>query len=159
MAGQAPRKRKTLSDYQRVHRARLVGRTHDLFRRAKAYHWQHGAILEHRTDEIFGDHWYRKLTIADREYLRAVWDTLSDLQWQRDLVWRLGPAEGPVPEDQHDAGWQEGGIFTILCRQPGKLYGAHFWRGTDLPFNSYACTNPDRTVDAGAVQAPAEVQP
>jgi hypothetical protein len=103
----------------------------------------HDQILTGRQTEIFESPHWGQLSHRERAEINAWFHACSEMAQRRDLVWRLGPKSGPLPEDVQGQ-WGEGSPFPPLARTPGALYGAHFWRGTDRPFNAYTCTNAPR---------------
>lgn len=106
----------------------------------------HAQILEARTREIYDSPVWLKLASYERAEINAFFHACSDMAYRRDIVWRLGPVEGPLPETADGMGvWGEGSPLSTLCRIPGALYGGHFWRGTEKTFSGYTCTNEDRT--------------
>jgi hypothetical protein len=119
-------------------RSRLIGLT----RQAIAEHWTHENLLAEEQRLIFTVPAFHKLTQVDRARLREVRSVWRDRINQELVIWRLGPESGPLPETAHGIhDWPEGGELSTLCRQPGKLYGAHFWRGTDQPWGEWKATN------------------
>jgi hypothetical protein len=135
------------ADTQYRRYTRLKSRALDIYRRAVAYKLSHERILElHR--ELYADPAWKRLTQAGRFAISELMgQAQSSLYETGQLVWRLGPETGPLPEDCD--GWKATetgpGPLSVLCRQPGKLYGAHFWAGTDTPFSPYVSTNEPRS--------------
>jgi hypothetical protein len=101
-------------------------------------------ILEHYKGPRVMSHprWFQ-ISASERDTVRAYFSACSDMAWRRDLVWRLGPKDGPhgdEPAPGHVNDWN-GGVLSALAQTPGQLFGAHFWRGTLKPFNEYKPTN------------------
>jgi hypothetical protein len=125
------------TEYNRYERVRA--RACNVYSLAITCRMTHTDILA-RMVEIYDSADCKKLTTAYRFGLSATVRVLSDNLWQTHLEWRLGPAEGPLPEPHQDAGG-EGKPLSILCRIPGALYGGHYWKGTNRPFTEYKPTN------------------
>lgn len=132
--------RRTLQDRRADWRHSLQGNIDSVYRAAVHGHWTHTRILAELGDHLYRHVRYGRLTIRDREYLRGYTFAHAHVISERHLVWRLGPASGPCAEDVQGT-WNETTPFSELCRIPGALYGAHFWRGTDQPFGEYKPTN------------------
>lgn len=113
----------------------------EIWMQAREQTRSHDWILEQRTSRIFKSSTWRMLTDTERAHVRSTFDACSAIAWRRDLVWRLGTAEGPQPESIQGY-WGEGSLFPKLARTPGALYGGHFWKGSDVPFAEYRCSNP-----------------
>lgn len=82
---------------------------------------------------------YPLLSQNERARVQHTFSVCMAVNGMRDIVWRLGPESGPLPEDGQV--WAEGSELSRLCRIPGALYGSHFWRGTDKPFGEWKPTN------------------
>lgn len=117
----------------------LVSRVISLWEDARKNGWTHEEILRRYEEIIHSPHW-RQLTQYEHAEVFATYAACSAMAYRRDIVWRLGPASGPLSEDAQGK-WGEGSELSRLCRIPGALYGAHFWRGTDKPFGEYKPTN------------------
>lgn len=111
-----------------------------IFQTAKRDHLTHGQILDLRTSRVFNSPRWRLLTQTEREYLRGVFAGCMALTWRLDVEWCLGTEAVKFPADDIDR-WAEGSELSQLCRQPGKLFGGHCWRGTDIPFDGWKATN------------------
>lgn len=119
-----------------------------LYHQAHDYQWLADHLSDRIAQEIYNHPDYRKLTREDRGYLSGYRDSLQSRLWFEQVIWRLGPESGPLTADEQDRGWMttsnpEGGKLSILCRQKGKLYGGHFWIGTEKPYTEYRVTNAD----------------
>lgn len=106
-----------------------------LWEDARKNGWTHEEILGRFISIKAHSLTWPKLTAAEQHDIWTVWDTCQAVAYHRDITWRLGPAEGPLPEDSQV--WGEGTELSRLARIPGALYGGHFWRGTDKPFGEY----------------------
>ena len=115
---------------------RMKGRQDDIFARARAYKFTHEQMLAART-ALYETADYQRLTYAQRFGLSELWSYEQSVLWREDLEWRLGPASGPV-RTAHDPWTEE---MSQWSRQPGALFGAHFWKGTDRPFSEYSAIN------------------
>lgn len=105
----------------------------------------HEALLEARKARIFDSPHWRQLTQGERARIIAFWNACNDMAYRRDLVWRLGPKDAPLPETLHGMhDWTEGSPLPELSRISGALFGGHFWRGTENPFSGYTCINANR---------------
>lgn len=137
------RKRKrTQSDRNHDAYRRMREAISSVYRSARTSYYTHEQILE-RMGWIWDSDVWKKMPKYYRDMAREHQQTLADQLQERDLVWRLGPATGPIPESVD--GWamdaNKNSILGVLARMPGALFGAHFWKGTDKPFSTYHATN------------------
>lgn len=95
----------------------------------------HTWILEQYQLRVRNSPRFDKLSNEERYGIFTVHLACGEMANRRDLVWRLGPQDGPRAEN---AAWDD---QTSQLARDGKLYGAHFWRGTDCAFSTYACLN------------------
>lgn len=137
------RKRKrTQADRNHDRYERLREAISSVYRSARFSGYAHDQIVE-RLSYIWNSDAWRKMPAYYRDMAREHQRTLSDQLYERDLVWRLGPATGPLPEKVD--GWalasDGNSILGVLSRMPGALFGAHFWKGTDKAFGVWHVTN------------------
>lgn len=136
------------------------------FERAKNAHETSEQLIARWAGEDCWKHpHFQRLTYAEIGYLTGYREALQDVLWRRDVIWRLGSVDGPLPENvdgwipktccvsatklraikcpicEHDLQNSTGSVLGDLARTPGALYGGHFWRGTDTPFTEYRITN------------------
>jgi hypothetical protein len=109
------------------------------YRRAMSEYWADEQLRDHAIIRIVKHPDYARLTIAQREYLRGYRDALQIAVW-RSVEWRLGPASGPTRIALSP--WTD--EMSALSRQPGELYGGHYWIGTDRVYTAYAPINATR---------------
>lgn len=112
----------------------LEHRVISIWETARRQQLTHAEILRRYREEIRGDTRYLQLSNEERACIFATYLACSEMANRRDLEWRLGPSSGPLPLPHI---WGEGSQLSALAREPGALYGAHFWHGTDKPFGEY----------------------
>jgi len=139
-------KRRTERDRAYDRYRRTLEQLNNIYRRARDGRHTHDWILE-QLIALYNRDDYKRLQAGYRSMLSAVRETHMNQLHERDLEWRLGPASGPITPVGSTPGnadrWTP--ELSELCRIPGALFGAHFWIGTDKPFNEYKCTNEDRS--------------
>lgn len=118
----------------------IRSRVIELWRAARRDGLTHAEVLRRYKEATTGSPHWRQLTAYERAEVFATYRALSEWMNRTELVWRLGPAKGPLPESAQGQ-WGDGSELSRLCRIPGALYGAHFWKGTDKPFGEYKATN------------------
>lgn len=97
------------------------------------------AILTRYHSILDNSRTYPLLSEQERDRVRHTFSVCMAVNGMRDIVWRLGPESGPLPEDGQT--WGEGSELSRLSRIPGALFGSHFWRGTDKPFGEWKPAN------------------
>lgn len=112
-----------------------------IFSQAVAYRLSHARILE-KLSELYQTNSYQRLTTYYHGYIRGLEDGYMADIWRNHVVWMLGPSTGPTRRVH--AEWTE--EMSILCRQPGQLFGGHYWTDdkgepTDKLFTEYKATN------------------
>lgn len=134
----APYRRPSRSKDRPMWARDLEHQTVSLWETARRQHLTHAEILDRYRTEIQESTRYSQLSNEQRACVFATFLACSEITSRRDLEWRLGPASGPLPGPHV---WGEGSTLSTLAREPGALYGAHFWSGTDKPFSEYKPTN------------------
>jgi hypothetical protein len=85
-------------------------------------------ILERR-GRIYQRPAYLLLTQYYQSQVQGYWEALFDLTYREHLEWRL-----TLP----DGSWAEAGAFPYgqVDLRSYEILGAHFWKGTDVPYDN-----------------------
>ncbi len=118
---------------------RLRERVFSIYARARIERLSHDAIEAQLRASVYTHPDYTRLGRELSAQLSGCVHTWRERIWREDVVWRLGDSTGPLPEDHN---WNEDSPLSKLCREPGKLFGGHFWAGTSYQYTGYVCTNP-----------------
>lgn len=123
------------------HFVRVKSHINSIYSQAVAYRLSHSQILD-KLAEMRATNSYKRLSSYYVGYIAGLGDGLMADIWRNHIVWMLGPSTGPTRRVHTE--WTE--EMSTLCRQPGKLYGGHFWTDdkgepTDKVFTEYKATN------------------
>ena len=113
---------RTQVDRNLDNRQKMVARIDSLYRQARMFHWTHTELLDRYRTDVLESPAYRKNTQVNRAFVQGYRDALDDALWL-DMVWRLGPAEGPCRNAHTE--WTE---QMSELSQAKALYGGHFWK-------------------------------
>lgn len=108
-----------------------------IWEEARKYGHTHEWILEQRRIRVFNNPRYEMLSNEERSNICAVFTTMVEVAYRRDIIWRMGTKDSIRPEG---AKWDD--EMSDLCQKKSELYGGHFWRGTDHVFSEYKVINP-----------------